>query len=58
MAASKSMTSGKAKKSGAPRKAPKVPIPSRAKPNVMKEYDKAPVRTSSMAPMIKKRLSK
>jgi len=45
-------------KPGKPRKAPKVAIPSRNKPNVMKEYDKAPVRKSPMAPMKKKRLSK
>jgi hypothetical protein len=52
------MTYGKAKKSGAPRKAPKVKAPNPKKPNFMREAD-APSRLKSpMAPMKSKRLSK
>jgi hypothetical protein len=51
-------TFGKAKKSGKPRLAPKVPIPKAKKPNVMKESDKVPMRRSPMAPMTGKKLSK
>lgn len=57
MAASKSMTAGKAKKSGAPRKAPKVPN-SRPKDNYMKEADTKTRLKSPMWPMKQKRLSK
>jgi hypothetical protein len=53
-----STTFGKAKKSGKPRKAPKVPIPNPKKPNVMKESDKVPMRKTPMAPMTGKKLSK
>lgn len=45
-------------KSGKPRKAPKVPAPSKDKPNYMKEYDTKSQRKSPQAPMTKKRLSK
>jgi hypothetical protein len=59
MAASKSMTAGKAKKSGKPRKAPKVPIPKKNKPfSKMKSMDDKAIRTSPMQPMKQKRLSK
>jgi len=57
MAASKSMTAGKAKKSGAPRKAPKVNNP-RPKDNYMKEADTKLRLKSPMWPMKQKRLSK
>jgi hypothetical protein len=57
MAASKGLTSGKAKKSGAPRKAPKVPNP-RPKDNYMKEADTKLRLKSPMWPMKQKRLSK
>ena len=57
MAASKGMTAGKAKKSGAPRKAPKVPNP-RPKDNYMKEADTKLRLKSPMWPMKSKRLSK
>lgn len=57
MAASKGLTSGKAKKSGAPRKAPKVPNP-RPKDNYMKEADTKTRLKSPMLPMKQKRLSK
>lgn len=57
MAASKSMTAGKAKKSGAPRKAPKVPN-ARPKDNYMKEADTKLRLKSPMLPMKQKRLSK
>jgi len=53
-----SNTFGKAKKSGAPRKAPKVPIPSKKNPNWMKESDSKLQRKSPMQPMKQKRLSK
>jgi hypothetical protein len=45
-------------KSSKPKKAPKVPIPSRDKPNVMKEADNMKRLKSPMAPMKSKRLSK
>jgi hypothetical protein len=51
------MTSGKAKKSGAPRKAPKVNNPS-VKNNFMREADTPKRLKSPMAPMKQKRLSK
>lgn len=51
------MTSGQAKKSGKPRKAPKVknPMP---KSNYMKEADRPERLKSPMWPMKQKRLSK
>jgi hypothetical protein len=58
MAASKSMTSGKAKKSGKPRMAPKVKAPDPKKPNFMREADGMRKRTSPQQPMKSKRLSK
>jgi hypothetical protein len=58
MAASKSMTSGKAKKSGAPRKAPKVKPPNPINGNYMKEADIIQKRKSAQQPMTSKRLSK
>jgi hypothetical protein len=58
MAASKGMTAGKAKKSGAPKKAPKVAPPSRKAPNYMKEADTKLRLKSPMLPMKQKRLSK
>lgn len=45
-------------KSGTPRKAPKVFIPSKNKPMYMKESDDGPKRSSPMQPLKKKRLSK
>ena len=51
------MTAGKAKKSGKPRKAPKVNNP-RPKDNYMKEYDQKSIRKSPMLPLKSKRLSK
>ena len=57
MAAS-SMTAGKAKKSGAPRKAPKVPAPKPTNANYMREADTPKRLKSPMAPMKQKRLSK
>jgi len=55
----KSMTAGKAKKSGAPRMAPKVTIPKKDKPfSQNKSMDDKVRRTSSMQPMKKKSLSK
>jgi hypothetical protein len=51
------MTSGKAKKSGKPKKAPKVPNPS-PKNNFMREADTPKRLKSPMAPMKQKRLSK
>ena len=56
--AANSMTAGKAKKSGAPRKAPKVKAPSRKSPNFMKEADTKLRLKSPMLPMKQKRLSK
>lgn len=51
------MTSGKAKKSGAPRKAPKVKNPAPNKP-FMREADTPRRLKSPMLPMKQKRLSK
>lgn len=45
-------------KSGTPKKAPKVSIPSKKRPNYMRENDKADTRKNPMGPMMKKRLSK
>ena len=57
--AAKGLTSGKAKKSGAPRKAPKVGIPKKDKPfSKMKSMDDKAIRTAPMQPMKQKRLSK
>jgi hypothetical protein len=54
-----SNTFGKAKKSGAPRKAPKVPIPKKDKPfSQNKAMDDKVRRTSAQQPMKKKSLSK
>ena len=55
-----SNTFGKAKKSGAPRLAPKVPIPKKDKPFSQNKAmdDKATRRTSAQQPMKKKSLSK
>jgi len=58
MAASKSMTAGKAKKSGAPRKAPKVKPPKPINGNFMREADVIQKRTSGQQPMKRKALSK
>lgn len=58
MAASKSMTAGKAKKSGKPRKAPKVAPPKPINGNYMKEADTKLRLKSPMWPMKQKRLSK
>lgn len=52
------MTSGKAKKSGAPRNAPKVAAPNPKKPNFMREADAGRTRKSAQTPMVKKKLSK
>jgi hypothetical protein len=57
MAAS-SMTAGKAKKSGAPRKAPKVAPPKPINGNYMKESDTKLRLRSKNWPMKQKRLSK
>jgi hypothetical protein len=57
MAASKSTTFGKAKKSGAPKKAPKVNNPN-PKGNYMKEADTKLRLKSPQWPMKQKRLSK
>jgi hypothetical protein len=57
MAAS-NMTAGKAKKSGAPRKAPKVPPPKPINGNYMREADTPKRLKSPMLPMKQKRLSK
>lgn len=57
MAVSKGMTAGKAKKSGAPKNAPKVKNP-RPKDNYMKEADTKLRLKSPMLPMKQKRLSK
>jgi hypothetical protein len=57
MAAS-NMTAGKAKKSGAPRKAPKVKAPNPKKPNFMREADVIQKRKNPQQPMTAKRLSK
>ena len=45
-------------KSGKPRPAPKVSIPTKDKPNYMKESDTKLNRKSPQAPMTKKKLSK
>ena len=58
MAASKSMTSGKAKKSGKPRMAPQVAPPKPINGNFMWEADVIRKRTSAQQPMKAKRLSK
>jgi hypothetical protein len=58
MAASKSMTAGKAKKSGKPKKAPKVAPPNPINGNYMREADTPSRLKSPMAPMKSKRLSK
>ena len=58
MAASKSMTAGKAKKSGKPRMAPKVAPPKPINGNFMREADIIQKRKSPMDPMKKKSLSK
>lgn len=55
--AANNMTSGKAKKSGKPRKAPKVPN-SRPKDNFMREADTKLRLKSPQWPMKQKRLSK
>ena len=52
------MTSGKAKKSGTPKKAPKVSILPKSKPMFMKESDSKINRTSAQQPMKQKHLSK
>jgi hypothetical protein len=57
MAAS-NMTAGKAKKSGKPRKAPKVAPPNPINGNYMREADTPKRLKSPMAPMKQKRLSK
>lgn len=49
------MTSGKAKTSGAPRKAPKIKSPDPKKPNFMREYD---TMKGKKSPMSSKKLSK
>jgi len=57
--AAKKITFGKAKKSGAPRLAPKVPIPKKDKPfSKNKSMDDKAIRTAPMQPMKQKRLSK
>ncbi len=58
MAASKSMTAGKAKKSGKPKKAPKVAPPKPINGNYMKEADTKLRLKSKMWPLKQKRLSK
>ena len=58
MAATKSMTSGKAKKSGKPKKAPKVAPPNPINGNYMKEADTKLRLKSPQWPMKQKRLSK
>ena len=57
--AAKKETFGKAKKSGAPRMAPKVGIPKKDKPfSKTKSMDDKAIRTAPMQPMKSKRLSK
>jgi len=56
--AANNMTSGKAKKSGKPRMAPKVKAPNPKKPNFMREADVIRKRTNPQQPMTSKRLSK
>lgn len=41
-----------------PRKAPRIPIPSKKKPNFFRENDTSPRRKSAQQPMKQKRLSK
>ena len=45
-------------KPGTPKKAPRVAIPSRKKPNVMKENSHSVTKKNPMVPLNKKRLSK
>lgn len=45
-------------KPGKPRKAPRISIPSKKRPNVMRESDLKSKRKSAMQPMKSKRLSK
>lgn len=45
-------------KPGTPKKAPKIAIPSKKKPNFMRENLQSDSRKSPQAPMKKKRLSK
>jgi len=52
------MTAGKAKKSGKPRKAPKVAPPKPVNGNFMREADVPSRLKSPMLPMKQKRLSK
>ena len=52
------MTAGKAKKSGKPRKAPKVAPPKPINGNYMKEADTKLILKSPQWPMKQKRLSK
>ena len=57
--AANSMTSGKAKNSGTPKKAPKIGIPRKDKPfSKNKSMDDKAIRTSPQQPMKSKRLSK
>jgi hypothetical protein len=56
--ASTNMTAGKAKKSGKPRKAPKVAPPNPINGNYMKEADTKLRLKSKMWPLKQKRLSK
>lgn len=49
---------GKMEKDNTKKKAPRPAIPSRKKPNFMKESDSKDNRTSPMLPMKQKRLSK
>ena len=58
MAASRSMTAGKAKKSGKPKKAPKVAPPKPINGNYMREADTKLRLKSPQWPMKQKRLSK
>jgi len=55
----KKTTFGEAKKSGAPRNAPKVGIPKKNKPfSKNKSMDDKAIRTAPMQPLKQKRLSK
>ncbi len=56
--AATNMTAGKAKKSGAPRKAPKVALPKPINGNYMKEADLIRNRKSAQQPMKAKKLAK
>ena len=51
-------TFGKAEKSGAPRKAPKIKILPKDKPMYMKESNDKRGRNNPQAPLTRKRLSK